>query len=275
MIKNIIAISDTHFGCQFGLCPDIAYLDGGGEYHASRFQFEVYQKWLEFWDVWVPMVTKKEDYVIVFNGDIIDGVHHNSVTQISHNIEDQVRIALQVMEPIIGAKKCKGYYHVRGTEAHVGKSGQDEERIARQLGAIPDGNSYARNELWIELGNDLIHFSHHIGTTSSASYELTAVYKELVEAYNEAGRFGERPPSVIVRSHRHRQFECRVASEHGYAVALVTPGWQLKTPFVHRIALGRAGTPQIGGYLIRLGDEDGIYTRFKTWKTKRPEAVTL
>jgi len=43
----------------------------------------------------------------------------------------------------------------------------------------------------------------------------------------------------------------------------------LKTPFVYRLATGRSGTPQIGGYLIKHGDEDDIYTRFKVWKIKR------
>ena len=147
-IKNIIVISDIHCGCQLGLCPPKVKLDSGGTYHSSKLQKKVWKMWEYFWNEWTPMVTKGEPYIIVNNGDAIDGVHHSSVTQISHNITDQIQIAKDVLTPIINHKNCAGYYHIRGTEAHVGKSGQSEEGLAKALGAIPDeiGN-YARWEL--------------------------------------------------------------------------------------------------------------------------------
>jgi hypothetical protein len=273
-INNIIVISDTHIGCQFGLCnPDIRMpLDGGGFYKPSDNQVKVWKIWKIFWEEWVPMVTKKEPYILVHNGDAIDGNHHKNTTQITHNITDQIKIAEVILSPVI--RNSAGYYHIRGTEAHVGKSAQDEEMLAKQLNAIRDDyGNYSRDEMWLKLGEELIHFSHHIGITSSASYESTAVHKELVEAYNEAGRWGEQSPDCIVRSHRHRAYEIRIPSENGMAIAFVTPGWQLKTPFVHRMVSGRVSTPQIGGYIIRRGDEDGLYTRLFVKKIKRPKEV--
>lgn len=269
-VKNIVVISDTHFGCQLGLCPPSVTLDSGGNYKHSALQKKVWQMWTEFWNKWIPQVTKGEDFILVHNGDAIDGKHHNAVTQITQNLHDQRKIAYEVLKPVIDNPKCKKYYHIRGTEAHVGSSAQDEEALAKSLGAIPDeiGN-YARWDLWLKLNSSLIHFTHHVGNTNSAAYESTAVYKEMVEAFNEAGRWGDRPPDVVVRSHRHRQFETRIATENGYGISLVTPAWQLKTPFSYRIGLGRSSTPQIGGYLIRHGDEDSIYTRFKVWKIER------
>jgi hypothetical protein len=278
MIKNIIDISDLHCGCRLGLAPPIVKLDDGGEYHHSKMQAVVWDYWNEFWDIHVPNLTKGEDYVIVNNGDSIDGVHHGSTTQISHNIEDQIRIAEQVLRPRIDAKKCKGYYHIRGTEAHVGSSATNEERLARLLGAVPNSEGqYARWELWLELGSHkkLCHFSHHIGTTSSMAYESTAVHKELVEMYNEAGRWGEKPPDLIARAHRHRSYKIELPNDNGMAIVIVTPGWQLKTPFTFRLASGRAGQPQIGGFVIREGDEDSLYTRSKIWGIGRSEIVKL
>lgn len=269
--NNVIVISDTHFGCQRGLCPPRVRLDSGGWYKHSRLQSKVWNMWNEFWDVWVPQVTKGEKYVVVHNGDAIDGVHHNSVTQISHNIKDQISIGFKVLSKVVLNPKCVAYYHIRGTEAHVGKSGQYEEELAKNLGAVPDevGN-HARWDLWLSLPRGtLIHFTHHVGITQSAQYETTAVFKELVEAYNEAGRQKNVSPDVVVRSHRHRAIEIKIPTAHGYGIALVTPGWQLKTPHVWRLALGRSGTPQIGGYLIREGDEDIHYTRFKIWHIGR------
>jgi len=275
-VNSLIVISDIHAGCKLGLCPsDGVRLDDGGEYLPSKQQVEVWSYWQEFWEDWVPMVTKGEPFSVVNNGDSLDGVHHNAVTQISNNLTDQSRIAEKILKPVV--EKCEGrYYHIRGTEAHVGKSAQYEEKLAEDVGAKPsDTGQYARWDMWYRLGESraLCHFSHHIGGTGSSSYESTGVYKEMVEAFNEAGRWHDEPPDVVARAHRHRQFETRIATKKGYGISLVTPGWQLRTPFTFRLASGRAGTPQFGGYIIRCGDRDEIFTRFKVWKIERSREV--
>lgn len=273
-IHNAIVISDTHFGCQLALCPPKVVLDNGGTYRQSDLQKKLWKLWNHFWDEWVPDATKGEPYIIVHNGDVIDGVHHNSTTQISQNKTDQSRIAIDVLGPRIA--KAEAYFHIRGTEAHVGKSASNEEAIAAALGAVPDekGN-HARWDMWLRMQTALIHFSHHVGTTQSAAYESTAVYKEMIEAYTEAGRWNNEPPDVIVRSHRHRAFETKVPTAKGYGISLVTPCWQLKTPFVWRLPMGRTSLPQIGGILIRAGKEDPIYTRSKVWPIERTPEVSL
>jgi hypothetical protein len=278
MIRNIIVVSDTHFGCQLGLCPLKVPLDSGGYYHSSELQKKTYQMWRNFVNEWIPMVTKGEDYCFIVNGDVVDGKHHGSTTQISQNLKDQKNIAIDVLGEVLKQPHCKKYYHIRGTEAHVGASAELEEDIAQQLNASKDeiGN-YARWELWLRMGakDSLVHITHHVGTTSSASYESTAVYKELIEAYTEAGKQRNDPPDVIVRSHRHRYFKTEVSTSEGAGIAIVTPGWQLKTPFTYRITLGRSSVPQIGGIIIRKGDEDSIYTRSKVWNLDRPKEEVI
>jgi len=279
MINNIIVISDLHCGCRFGLLPkEGIQIDGGNVVLPSPLQLKMWGYWEEFWGEWVPKVTKKQDYAVILNGDAIDGVHHGSTSQISHNIKDQENICVSIMKPIVSAPKCKAYYHIRGTEVHGGISGDSEERIAESLGAVRDElGAYSRWELWLRFGANkaLIHVTHHIGTTSSASYESTAVQKEMVETLNEAGRWGDEPPVVIVRSHRHREFETRFGTKNGYGISLVTPAWQLKTPFTNRIPLGRTSTPHIGGYLIREGDEDMVFTRHKVWRIERSQCEEI
>lgn len=270
MIKNIVCISDTHFGCKFGLCPPKVKLDEGGYYIHSDLQKKVWQMWKQWWNKYVPLYTKGEPFVLVHVGDSIDGVHHNASTQITHNIKDQLAIARQVMEPIV--EKSEKYFHIRGTGSHVGTSGEADEGLAKGLGAVPDDvGNYARWELWVEMNGRLIHFSHHVGGTSSSSYESTAVYKELVEAFVQAGRFGDRPPDVIIRGHRHRHFKTQV----GNRWSEIVPGWQLKTPYVYRLTSGRASPPQFGGIVIRSGKDDPIYSRSKIWHVKRPKEVKI
>jgi len=256
-IRNYVCVSDLHVGCQLGLCPEKGVrLDEGGLYQPSSIQRAIYAHWREFWDHWVPSVTKGEPFGIVLNGDTIDGVHHGSTHQISQNLQDQANIAYELLAPEVARAEGR-LYMIRGTEAHVGKSGVQEEALAARLGAIP--NEYgqrARYELWKRIGDGLVHFMHHIGSTGSQAYEATAVHKELVEAFTESGRWNERPPDIIVRSHRHRLIRTEVPTHRRVSIAVVTPGWQAKTPFAWKIAGARQSLPQFGGILIRRGDED-------------------
>jgi hypothetical protein len=160
----------------------------------------------------------------------------------------------------------------------VGKSGTEEERLARRLGSIPnDTGNHALWELWIRLGGKrggLVHVLHHIGTTGSMAYESTALMKEMNEAYSEGGRWNREPPDVIVRSHRHRNAEVRVRTARGFSTVCTTAGWQLKTPLVWRIPGGRQSQPQFGGTLVRCGERE-TYTLHEVYSLDRPKEVQL
>jgi hypothetical protein len=246
-------------------------LDEGGRAMPSPLQRKVWAMWERFWGEWVPQATRGEPFTVVFNGDAIDGHHHGATTQMSHNLKDQVALAHKILSPVVQAAEGR-YYHIRGTEAHVGPSAAQEEALARLLGAIPNADGqHARWELWKKLGPHLVHFLHHIGTTGSQAYESTALMKEMAESFVEAGRWGDQPPQIIVRSHRHRCLELRMPTVGGYGMAVVTPAWQGKTPFVWKIPGARLSQPQFGGVLLRLGDEE-VYSRSKVWRLTRPEA---
>lgn len=268
-IDYCVAVSDTHCGCRLALMGrDPIALDDGGLYSPSKFQLRLADMWDEFWGEWVPMWTKGKPFCVVHNGDVLDGVHHKATTQVSHNLRDQKAIAVRLMKPIV--ELCEGrYYHIRGTSAHVGEQGVDEEDIARELGAIPNAEGqHARYDLWLDLDGKLIHFLHHIGSTGSTHYESSAVMSELAAEFTEAARWNERPPDVIVRSHRHRAIEVRIPTHSGYATGLVTPAWQLKTPFAWKIPGARVSTPQIGGSIIAKGDR-ALWTDSKVWRVER------
>lgn len=271
-MRNLIVISDTHCGCRLGLCPpDPIPLDDGGSYLASEFQRKMWTMWQEFWHEWVPRSTHGEPFDLVHNGDVIDGVHHNSTTQISHNIQDQKNIAIRALEPVIAQCKASGgnYFHIRGTGAHVGSSSVYENEVAEALGAKPNAEGqYARYDLWKRVGDALVHLMHHVGTTSSSAHEASAVNAELTAEYTEAARWGKEIPDFVVRSHRHRSIAVDLDSYKGYAVGVVTPGWQGKTPFAWKVAGARISLPQFGGIVIRQGDEEFHYRR-KVWSIDR------
>lgn len=273
-VENVAVVSDLHVGCQLGLCGHHARLDDGGEYKANIVQRQAWRWWVAYW-AWVHETCKGERISVVVNGDIIDGRHHGSTHQWTHNLATQEDHAVNVLALASDMASTHGgnLYIVRGTEAHAGPCAETEESIAKRLGAKPNkAGQRARYELWLRVGTQRapVHFLHHVGTTSSAAYEATAVHKEMVESFNEAARWGQAAPAGIVRSHRHRCLHVKIPSAVGNTFAVTTPGWQGKTPFAYRIAGARQSAPQFGGILIRDGGKDeGLYVRTKVWSLDR------
>jgi len=280
-INNAVVVSDLHCGCRMGLYPcdtwEDLIMDGGATHKPSKFQVEVFAVWKKFWDDWVSEATRKEDYVLVVNGDGVDGRHHNSVTQISQNMSDQKKIAEAVLGPILAKPKCKALYWIRGTEAHVGPSAEHEEDLAKSLGAIKnEEGQHSSYTMYLRLGGEkgcLIHFAHHIAGTGRTHYESSAVMGEIGDMYVEAGRWGNSAVDILVRSHRHRYIEVRVPSRHGYTIGCVTPGFQGPTPFSRKIAGGRQSEPQVGGIVIRQGDMDSYTRSFVVGMPRAPEII--
>jgi len=271
--RTLIIFSDIHAGDQLGLCPQTGFkLDSGNMVYQNPIQKRFWEHWEYCWREWVPDVTRGDkDVTIIVNGDAIDGVHHNSSHQISHNLEDQKRCAYEILAPI--RDKTESFYMIRGSSAHDGESGQCAESLADKLDAIPNEfGQYARHELWKSMCGDhaLVHLLHHIGTTGSAAYESTAVHKEYIEACTESARWGLRAPDVIVRSHRHRFFKTEVANENDRGMSIVTPGWQGKTPFVFRIGM-RQSHPQLGMVMLRVHEDGELYERHYVHALERPK----
>lgn len=265
--KHIIVLSDTHFGSAVAI-SQIHQLDDGGYFHPSKLQAKLYRLWMAYWE-WVYMHVKKDPFIIVHVGDIIDGQHHRSTQTSTGNLTVQGRLAIDMMMPHVS--RASAYYQIRGTEAHVGMSAQEEEAIACALGAVKEketGN-YSRWMLWMKFGNGLINFAHHLGSTSSSAYESSALMREVVASFTESGQYGYRPPGIVIRGHTHRYL--KIEGPGGWE-GIKLPGWQLKTSFVHRI--DRMRGPQIGGILIS-STADGLETKAWVHSIKESKAISV
>ena len=263
-IRYIVVVSDLHCGSTSGLCPPVVTLDDGGTYRQSKYQAWLWRLWLEFWTAWVPTVTRGEPYAVVVNDDAIEGNHHGITSVISANVSTQSAIALEVLS---GPRtRAASFYITRGTEAHDGKACEAVEVLARMLDAKRCGTNASWWELDLLLGGRHVNLAHHIGTTSSAAYEASALNRELVAALAEAAQWCQSVPDVLVRSHRHRFAAVELPSRSGSVQCVVTPGWQLQTPFARKIATMRV--PQIGG-LCLSAEDDGIRVRRRIWAPEK------
>jgi len=264
-------------GSYLGLCPaDGIQTDTGGRIMPSAFQLMVWGFWVNFWSEYLPpLLQTAKKTALILNGDIIDGNHHEAV-DIVPSVQSQEIAAVNVIKPMIKAAGFDQCFVVRGTEAHGGIGEQSTERIAADIGALKDdatGNC-ARWELWMETpDNVLMHASHHIGNSSSSGYETSAPKRELDAAMVEASQWGAKLPDIIIRSHRHRYLTVPLAREgDSDRLCVITPGWQLKTPFVYKS--DRIRMPHIGGVVIRTRGGEWQLSR-KLYKLPQPTIVRL
>jgi len=271
-VKQAIVISDLHAGDRTGLCHKNGVpLDDGGVYMPSGLQLKVFEWWEEMWGEWVPRVTRRQPFAIIINGDAIEGEHHRSKTPFSVNVNDQIRAAALLIQPLV--KLCEGrLYMIRGTEAHAGKSGEHEETLAKMVGAVPDENGqYARWEMIARIGNRLAHIKHKIGTTQSMAYQHTALSKAAMQLSASAAQWNYEIYDWICRSHRHRYSRCENRTYHGEQICVVTPGWQLRTPFIY--SMSGDDLPEFGCVLLRAGDEEHYCREYVKTITRTPEVV--
>jgi hypothetical protein len=247
-MENVVFISDGHAGDRAALCPPESNLDLGGKYIRSFLQDILWAWWEEFW----KDVDKRTngDYILVTNGDMVEGDHHRSKSALSLNINDQLGIAKSILLPKV--KAAKAYYAIRGTRAHSGESAEVEETLARELGAIRDSQNaiHCRPSLNLKVEDVLFNVSHYIGISGSTQYESSALMQEATRVFVECGRWKRQLPDVIVRSHRHRHLALPITTEKGKTTIFTLPAWQLKTSYVYHVAGGGVATPQIGGSVV-------------------------
>lgn len=267
MINNIVAVGDLHLGSRYAMLPPGIRLENLIP-TPTKLNSEIHKRWQYFWKEYVPTETKNEDFVIVVNGDVIDGCHHGSKNQITQVLSEQQDIAITLLQEVMKSKHAKKIYFVAGTPAHVGEQAETEKGVARALNAVPDQfGTLVRQELWLELGGKyLCNFMHHI----SASDTSAAVEKELMHLISESGRWNNRIPDVVIRSHRHSATGVWKPTYHGRATSYTLPSFQACTDFAKRVSGARTSTSQIGGAIIKC-NQDNPYILDKIWSLRRPK----
>lgn len=253
-MKDLIIINDTHINSTVSVCADEVMLDDGGSYMPSKTQ-----RWLNnsLKDFTNFIYESPNDKVFVLLGDIVDLNKHSKYQMISENRAVILQNAYDTLKSVIRDNKT---YIVRGTEAHVGESGELEEMFGNMIGSeIMDG-SYAAWNLLLNIEGVTFDLAHHgtIGRTPwTKPNRLNSMAAAMIVDYTV---HGETLPNVVVRAHNHT-----FADTHdNFPVRVVSaPAWQMSTSFAHRIG---AGLPDIGGLVFRCNS--GKYKMHK--KLYRP-----
>lgn len=210
---------------------------------ASRLQTQLRQCWEHFTNEFVPAVRRRRPFVLVLNGDLIEGVHHGGKQLIWNSEPRHAEIAIELLRPL--ASKAKAVYCVAGTECHT-KSW--EEHIGKALGAVLDETTdrYAPDDLDLNVRGYLTSFRHHTSTSARRGLQATKLGVQLVEEQSGAAGSQTPVPRVVVRSHCHVWGSYKEAGGH----SIVVPAWQCFTRYTHKAAPAAKRMLNVGGIVL-------------------------
>jgi len=218
----------------------------------NQVQYEMNSPQEFSWRYWNKMINgcKNIDAVII-NGDVIDGVNKKNVGAVCNNDPmEQCKMAAMLIEMM---PEDIPKYLTKGTTYHCG-----DEFIAEQvISELIDNGIYADEGIIEECGIRIFanHFSPH------AQYKASMLERKINQVSAAKTYYGDI--DVIVRSHNH-SFSAVQTIDH---IAVMTPGWQHKTPYAieHDII-----TPPDIGYVKLLIEDGGVISIDKRGIVKSP-----
>lgn len=278
-IKHLAVIADTQCGSTLGMLPKGFRSLELNHIQQNPIQQQMWEHWQEFHKVILPSIVGAEPYGVVYNGDATEGTHHGTVQVITPNPKDHIKAAVDLLYPV--ADRASDFLMIRGTECHVGPSASYEDDVMfglrygiDKLRVNPDDiEPLTHWHRQVYLGDYIIDFAHHVGTSTAIVPGTTACAKLIGENLAESSKNGVRHADVIVRSHAHTFASTEVASDKGTIRATITPAWQALTSFGWKVVSGKI--PRVGAIVLSLEKHGGITQRVFTWPLLRPEPLRL
>lgn len=250
--KIVLALpSDTHCGSTLGLIPPTPFqLHEGGEYTPSKAQRIIWNQWEHNWDI-IKKERKNSDLIIVHDGDIVEGMHHNTTQITSARIEEHETIGQSVMDFAMrrsGFGKGDKYFQVAGTEEHAGNGSSSEERVAKDLdGVVPvfenstfddegmRNGRYTWDRLLRKTNGVLFDIAHHGGSIGNRAWTTeNGLYNKIKSIYWECLELSLPIPRYWIRAHFHTYARAEYRGKHGMITGIMLPGFQIKTGYVYK-----------------------------------------
>ena len=264
MATLLAVVSDTHINSTVGLIRPQIQLDDGGTYKASKSQRQLWAWWLDYWE----NVPKADRTIGIFAGDIVEGDTKKRSNQvISRNRSAVLSMAIDTLEPALDV--CDSVYIIRGTSAHVGKSGELEELLAQDITTAVHAEETASWWYLEAVCEGVKFFAAHHTTMGRLPWTFAnAANRNALEAFYYYTNLGKLPPQILMYAHNHLFANSGRGNYPSQCFHL--PAWQLSTSYTNRKPLGLA---DIGGLFIICKDGDyswqkKIYTptTSKIWK---------
>lgn len=290
---KIIPLSDLHSCGSTALFP---YYDGRdlgyaphknmtGENGAWQFKHQKYMPtgkqylmFQQFTKCAEQIAQDRAEYkfIVVENGDGIDGKHHETPQLATRQISEQVDVHVWLMEYFlakIGFDRTLGdaLYIGAGTECH---DGDEEDNIAERLKAdtLPNGDD-AFDFLPMDANGNRCWFLHQGASAGKGFSSGNALHNWMKNKYWECLEEGRKLPDLVFSGHYHKSvydtFTRRDKTIHG----IILPPFQLKTRFGNKIAA--AELEEVGIRTVDIDEAGNIkVNKAMTIKTS-DEVVTV
>ena len=245
--NTIGIVSDLHCGSQWGLFPPKwvpPKKNAGAPVEANVGQKYLWEWWMWHAKTWSDIVGGEGLDLLVINGDAIEGKQPRpkSTGLITADLQWQADIAYECMKPFVDKVRPKKIIRTVGTGYH--------EQPDNPLPALDArlGINSVDEEFNIKTETGILQVQHNPGS-GGAIYKGTIIDREILWSIITAA-LGKAPDAnIIVRSHLHYH---HTMMTHGKTFVL-TPGWQLQTPYARKRNRYR-WTPDIGGVLLTRDD---------------------
>lgn len=260
MSSSILAvISDTHIGSNTSVSPLRFEVHNRNTLEtqateANRLQRWLFDCWTDYWD-YVEFLRgkgkKRKRLIVVHLGDVIDGNHHGS-TQIVQEVADQVKMAIDLLEPVRMKASC--FVGILGTmPSHAGMDHVTEAQVYKELGA-----DHIEQTLTLDVDGVLVDVAHHgrVGTRPWTSGAAALGVEVMIDYATQKKDL----PHFIMRGDRHRFDDSGAKFESTRVIQC--PSWQLKTSYGWRVSSNTTRS-DIGGVILNDGQLDLSKSRYK------------
>lgn len=232
-VKLAVVLSDLHVGSTVGLWPEGFVANEGFPIGQNKFQGWLWECWQDC-QKWIAETVGGDPYHLIFNGDMVEGIHHRTLQVMSADVGDQTDAVLMCVGDLV--ERASKTWMVKGTECHTRN---DEVRLGRHLNCVRDPSTGQRafDRLETDIHGCRIAASHHVPSTIRPYLEASQFSLSLGTEIIEAVRANKKPPRVVIRAHRHK---FGVFTD-GHGMMVVNGAWQGLTRHGHKVV--PAGVP--------------------------------
>lgn len=268
-------VTDIHINSKQALFVNHEVDLGDDNYYKpNKMQEALYIAWIDAWRQ-VKQKAKGRPIVVGIGGEIIDIDAKNRSNQFVTKDPSQAQeYAIELLEPVIDM--ASSVIVLRGTEAHVGMNGAQDEAMAKLIDKMKKGvirkNKITGEYSWHYyrgfIGGRKFDLAHHVNMGGMPRTERNAANHLAADLMMNYSRWNEPLPDFAFRGHVHRVAD----SSFNYPVrGLIGACWQVATSFVHRIGQG-ATKPEIGLFFCDIAKKEVEYIGYD-FKREAPDHI--
>jgi hypothetical protein len=214
----------------------------------SKTQRKVWAQWKQLFE----SVKEHTSLTVVFNGDLVEGVHHASKQLTTLYMQEQEQIAIDAIDRALQYADWRIsedlLYFVDGTAVHADES---EERIASDFDPVVFcENRRTHPALMLQTPQGGLWVAHKGPGVGEGLNEGNALRNKVKQIYVQCVKTGRKPPRFVVYSHRH--IKCHVTVEIGDTVidAWILPSFCAKSEFGYMV--DPFGVTEVGGLVMDM-----------------------